>query len=303
MNDSQSQTHQIPFFFDRYLSIDQVDLHVEVPSGSNFSEAIVTATWGEPAHLYFQLWMRLIFAAANIGGLALFRANLAPFDRREWAVEQRLTVLLLLVSIIAVNPAYFTYVWEPTVLKELLNDLLFRVWTSFSLTFIWLVIDRLRTQNLSVSFYFPKILFFGLLLLGQVVEGIFSNEWEGLDASVDWVRYVTGLFDAGFLLWFVCLVWLVAKAVDSSEYFKLKVYIAVFLIVIGVGLPDADLAKWVFLNGSGLFTLHFAVLEAFALFMVFSHWTYDYEFSDEFGKSAGQKPAEDIRDFVDSSSS
>jgi O-antigen/teichoic acid export membrane protein len=157
---------------------------------------------------------------------------------------------------------------------------------------------------LSFAFYAPKVFFFGLLLLLEIIEAVFSKEWEPLDSTVAVIVSVKKGLYLAFLVWFVFLVRLVFAGIDSSEHFKLKVYVTVFSTVFSFVLADCLFGKCTIHKGSSVsFTMRFAALQAFVLFMVFSHWTCDYEFNDGFGQSVASKRPESIRDFVDSSSS
>jgi hypothetical protein len=157
-----------------------------------------------------------------------------------------------------------------------------------------LVIDHILTQKLSPQFFVPKLaLFAGAMLIeiGYAVlsDGCTTLEVQGLPdhymAVIGWVR--SGLY-AVFVIWFIALSYFAIRKVDSSEQFRLFVYIGVFGLVMVLNLSDRLLQQWGnFRLSSGLFTLHFSSLHSFVLLMICSHWPYEFETDEKYG-AAGE---------------
>jgi hypothetical protein len=258
-------------------------------SGS-ITDAVITWTSGESSHLKFQLWIRTVFGLVSIAILVIYVIKLSKISFDLWTLEQKLTLGLSIASVIGINPLFFAYSAAPTLLKDMLNTVLYRIFTSYVFVFMLFVIDHSLTQKLSPGFFIPKLALFAgsiLIEIGYAVlsDGCTTLEVEGLP---DRVLIVLGYFRRGmyglFVVWFVGLSGFAVKKVDSSERFRLIVYICVFSIVILLNLSDRLLLKLGnFRLTSGPFTLHFSSLHSSVLLMIFSHWPYEYDVDERYG--------------------
>jgi hypothetical protein len=280
----------IQFFFDRYLSYDHVDLRIDMMESGSITDAVITWTSGEQSHLKFQLWIRTIFGLASMAILAIYTFKLSKVGFDLWTFEQKATLVLNVFSVIGLNPLFFAYSAAPTLLKDMLNTVLYRVFTSYVFVFMLLIIDHILTQKTSPGFFVPKLAWFAgtvLIEIGHAVlsDGCTTLEVEGLgDEYLLGIGYVRSALYGLFVLWFVGLSLLAVEKVDSSERFRLFVYIGVFSLVILLNLSDRLLQKLGnFRLTSGMFTLHFSSLHSSVLLMIFSHWPYEYEIDEKYG--------------------
>jgi hypothetical protein len=297
---------QILFLFDRFIHYDHVDVRLDISEFGAITDAVISWACGEPTHLKFQLWIRCVFGLASTATAVIFWLRLRSVGFRRWTLEQKLTLVLNLCSVIGINPLFPLYLHSPTLLQEIVNAFVFRFFTSFVFVFILIVIDHLRNDS-SRMLFATKMVFFSVQLLVEMAYPIVYNGWEilGVEAVshslVIFVHYMRMSLYIGFVVWFVLLVVNTYLQLDQTEHFKLFAYASVFTIVIAVTLADPVLGRLgIFKNSSGLFTLHFSSLHSLVLLMIFSHWPYEFESEEPYATPETAGKASMIQDLVDS---
>jgi hypothetical protein len=297
----QDTSDEILFLFDRFISYDHVDLRLDVTEFGSITDAVITWACGEVAHLKFQLWIRAVFGLASVTTLVIFWMRLRSL--RHWTIEQKLTAVLSLCSVIGVNPLFPNYIRNPTILQEILNSFVFRVFTSFVFLFVLIIIDHLGNERLNAWFFAPKLIFFSILLVVEIAYPILYNGWEVLGVEVVphglvfFVNAARFALYAVFVLWFVVLAAGMCQTLDQTDRFKLNTYAFVFGIVIAFNVADPLLNRVpVFRNSSGLFTLHFSSLHSFVLLMIFSHWPYEFAAEEAYGNPEADAAIEGLID-------
>jgi hypothetical protein len=77
-------------------------------------------------------------------------------------------------------------------------------------------------------------------------------------------------------------------------------YISLFLIAMVLPLADPLLSTIpLFKKSSGMFTLHFWALHSLPLFIIFSHWPYEFESEESSGNPDTAEKTNVVSDLVD----
>jgi hypothetical protein len=299
-------SEEILFLFDRFIHYDHVDVRMDISEFGSITDAVISWACGKPTHLKFQLWIRCVFGLASTATALIFWFRLRPISFRRWTLEQKLTLILNLCSIIGINPLFPLYLHSPTLLQEIVNAFVFRFFTSFVFVFILIIVDHMA-NNSSRLLFAPKMVFFAVQLLVEIAYPIVYNGWEvlGVEAVshslVVFVNYMRISLNVAFAVWFVVLAVTTFVKLDATEYFKFTAYVAVFAVVIGVTHADPLLGQLaIFKNSSGLFTLHFSALHSLVLLMIFSHWPYEFESEEPYATPETAGKASMVQDLVDS---
>jgi hypothetical protein len=273
--DTNTSVH---FFYDRFLSYDRIEVRLQVLEHKQIQGVVLVQVTGEPKHLQFQAWIRAVFGIASGVSLSVFFHRLSLNSNRAITIEQKLTLLLAIASIIGVNPLFLFHYFNPTLMQENLNALLYRLFTTFTFLFILIVIGEVTSNHATDTPIASKVIFCLILFIIEVIDLITSDESDVLriPESGNVMDYVINAFYIVFLLWFVWLSIIQKKYVDDTEKFKFAVYVGVSLVVIFCTISDRVLRKLnVFETTSGLFGLHMGSLHSFVLLMTFCHWPYD----------------------------
>lgn len=286
-------TEQLHFFFDRYISYDQIDIRIDFDSCKGLDEAILTTTYGDGSHLRYQLYLRLLFGLATLVIFILYYSRLSSIPRNKWLLEQKLTFCLQIFSFIGSNPLYFLYLKMPSVFQDIINSLFYRSFTCFVFFYILVIIDNVRKSEVIksnfYSFFLPKIVFFSLQLICEIAYPIMYHGLSSLDVEamphtvVNFFKFVRILFNVCFSVWFVYLTVMDFLKVDSTQLLKVKIYATVFGATVLINLCDVFLTDVnLFRNNSGLFSLSFSSLFAFVILMVFFHWPYETSIDQQY---------------------
>jgi hypothetical protein len=193
-------------------------------------------------------------------------------------LEQKLTLILCSASVIGVNPLFFFFTKQPNLMQDMFNIIVYRSSTTFVFLFILIVLDNTRSNRAVDSLVVPKIAFFFIQLVVELVylfmcEGFEDARMTDATDGVRLVALVKILLNGVVVVWFVGLCFARRVDLDVPETFKFWTYVAIFSVVIGVGLSDRVFKHFViFSESTWLFALQLATLPSFGLLMVFSHW-------------------------------
>jgi hypothetical protein len=131
-------------------------------------------------------------------------------------------VILSVCSLVGVNLVFPNYGRDPTILHEILNS------------FAFIIIDFLRSERLNTRFFAPKLIFFRVLLVVEIVYPILHNRWELLGVAavphglVLFVYAARLALYAAFVIWFAVLAATMCQKLRQTELFKLNTYSFVF---------------------------------------------------------------------------
>ena len=281
--EKQEVSEEIPFFFDRFLSYDHVELRIDFMSFETVSDAVVIWQVGDVSHLKFQLWLKATFGIACVVSLVVFWLRLQAIERVNWTLEQWATLLLNAAAIVGINPLFMVYVYYPSLLQEMLNEFEERLFKSYVFLFILLVLDHLKHGKVGQCYYAPKLVF-GVVLFFVEVLPVWVIPF-GLEVTKHSIflmlQSLRMLLDMVFLAWTGYIFYQTWVTVDPVERFVMYVYGFVFTVAT---LSSASEVLSPFLSGlvseTALFTLRFSSLYAFVLLMVFCHWPYEYNLDE-----------------------
>lgn len=283
---SSTNTEPLHFFFDRYISYDQIDVRIDFDSFKGLDEAILTTTYGDGSHLKYQLYLRLLFGLATLIIFILYYSRISSIPRNKWLLEQKMTILLQIFSFIGSNPLYFLYLKSPSVFQDILNTLFYHAFTCFVFFYILVLFDNARRNNLTktsfYTFFLPKIVFSSFQFICEILYPIMYHGFTSLDVEamphmiVNLFKYARILFNICFSFWFLYLTILGFSNIDLTQLLKLRIYTTVFGTTVLINLCNVFLTDVsLFRNNSGLFSLCFSSLYAFVILMVFFHWPYE----------------------------
>jgi hypothetical protein len=272
---SADVSEDVVLFFNRYLSYERIDLRIEVHEFSGAAAAVLTWKMGDFGHLFFQFWVRGAFGLASLATFVIYWQRLRGVPRRGWTLEQKLTLLLNVCSVVGVNPFFVFYVNCPSLLSDILDTFAFRFFRAYVFLFILLVIGNLNRSH----GFAPKVLFFCIQLVVEMAHTLLSRGSdvvgvEGIPHEfLSIVSTIRVCIYAVFIAWFAVLALRTARLIDRADLFRLGVYVIVFGFVLFCNLSAPLLVKssW-FKTTSGLFTLQFSSLHSFVLLMIFVHW-------------------------------
>ncbi|OHT07612.1 hypothetical protein TRFO_24191 [Tritrichomonas foetus] len=284
-------TEPLHFFFDRFISYDQLDIRIDFTKSDNIEEAILSATSGDGGHLKYQFYVRLLFVFAASAIFILFYARLQTLPKKNWLLEQKFTLTLQIFSIIGANPLFWFYINYPSILQDIVNTLVSRIFTCFVFFYILVILDNVVIGNRKdrTCFFIPKAIFFSFHLIIEILypimyHGLASLGVEALPHAFVFIfRYTRIILNFVFIIWFMYLTFKGFLNTDSTEHSKLIVYTIVFTATLIINLCDIFLTNIsLFQNTSGLFSLKFSSLYGFVILMVFFHWPYETSIDQQY---------------------
>lgn len=290
-NSTNSDT--IPFIFKHHISFSQIDVRIDFDKSYDFEKAIVDITEGNHWHLVYQFINRITCIISTFCLLLFFYFRLKEVDQSQWLFEQRLTIVLLLLSIACFNPFYFLTFYFPSVFFDFLSSFLTNILTCFVLLFILIILDNVRLGNQISSKYMnlPKFIFCIFQFIVEVCyplmfHNIVALRIEGFPHNiVNIVEKTRMAFAVAYTIWFLVLVFKGFKQIDSTQRLKMFSYTIVFLEVVAMYFADVFLVPLPFIqNLSKLFSLKLFSAFALGILMVYFHWPYvtsiDQEYND-----------------------
>jgi hypothetical protein len=298
--DGENTSESIIFFFDRFLTYDRADIRLDLIEMGSLDSAVFSWTYGDEKHFSFQLWIRLTFLLATTATLIVFYFGIKNLP--IWTLEQKWTLMLSLSSAIGLNPLFPAFFRGPKILSDLLDRLLGTVSRVIILFFVLIIIDYVGTQSLHDCFFPPKICFFSVFFLVELIYPLLFNGWEILGIEV-FPHVVVVVFQCvRVVLECILFVWVIGASLrsfrnmQSTDVFKFVIYSISFLVVLPIALcPRVFECCGSFGNTSGPFAIQVAAGNSLALLMIFVHWPYKYE-ADEMYQHPDEGEGEDLLD-------
>jgi hypothetical protein len=245
----------------------------------------LSAIIGNQSHSSFQSAFRGVFSAIlAVVGLAFLRRAGLSFGL--WHIEQKLTGLLIPLSILNNNPLYWLHFHASSTFQIAANVVFVAAFGAhFRLVFLALF-DSLRFKNRKVGscFFFPKVLLAVSVFVVSVASGWLeriAGYSSGFKQGSGPFRYSLAIIQV--LLSLVYLIWLgvaIVRArflVHVTETYKFGIYSAAlgtFAGVFGVVFLLNLLVAAVRESAVG-FVLSHGMSNAFVLLMVYFHWPYE----------------------------
>jgi hypothetical protein len=272
----------IVFLFDRFISYDRADIRLDIIESGSVDSVFFSWTYADEKHLSFQLWIRVTFLLASSITLVVFYISIRSLP--IWSFEQQWTVLLSVGSLLGLNPLFPAFFVKPTLVSDLVDRLLQTASRVLLLFFILVIIDYVGTQRMRVCFFPPKICFFSIVFLVELVYPLLFNGWEVLGVEVVAHSVVVALRFTRIALEIALLCWTIVASVRSfrtmqtTDTFKFSIYLVAFAIILPIALFPRVLENCgSFGKASGPFAMRIASENAIALLMVFVHWPYRYK--------------------------
>jgi hypothetical protein len=240
---------------------------------------------------------RFLFAALILVCCIFFQWKLKGTSIHLWHLEQKMTLILMIIAILMNNPLYYFLVLQAISSLGMVNTILLSVFEVFVKFYILVIFDSLRfkTRKISDCFFTPKLLFFGLFL-------VFHAELELLRSGIEQPVFMAfQLIVAAFRLIFECafLVWLGFAVIrswkdsDVTEGHKFVLYLSVCGVMLFV---NACLECFKHLSADpgtcAAFVIRISINNFFVLLMTLFHWPYEviadqYIGPDEVGLDVG----------------
>lgn len=181
-------------FYDKIYSsdFDSIAVHIKFQQAQRyFSQFALRTEIGLPSHTVFQIYFRIVFSFFQLMFLLLLFFRLRVMPIKLWHLEQKLTVPLLIISILYDNPLYFLrYISSKTSKQsstpsipplppfsettEIIISSLFDAYFNF---FLLVIFDSLRFKNRKIDrcFFGPKIFFFIINAAIYIISGLRSD--------------------------------------------------------------------------------------------------------------------------------
>jgi hypothetical protein len=245
--DGSAKAQNFEFFFDRFLSVDYIDLCADFTEFGAVGEVLLSCKTGEVQYLEFQAWIRATFGVASFAGLALFVRRMSVRSR-SITLEQKLTFVLCASSVIGVNPFFFLFAISPSLLQDIVNVIIYRSFTVVIFLFILIVMDGVHVNHVPHWHHASQFVCFFLFL---IVEAAYAILCEGSqpprpEHSVG----VTGIvgqikeqMSIACVVWFIYLCMSHGCEIDVTERFRFGFYVFIFSVVIIVSMADRLLGR------------------------------------------------------------
>lgn len=235
---------------------------------------------GNPEFVVYEMLFRILFSVSLFSFFFLLIIRLKTTAFRNWYLEQKLTVLLLLITAFYNNPLYGFKIIKWTTNYAI--DAFFKgVLIGFSIFFLLALFDSLRFKNRETNFwfYFPKVFLSGFVGLLTISEGLLRvyiniselNFSESLSSLIELIQQIIAPVFAITFFYILVVIFLALKEVDLIERYKLNLYILTFSICLLSGLIGYQFKK----ENALIFTIQYAIISLFAILMAYFHWPYE----------------------------
>lgn len=284
---SNNWTNPEIVFTDRLIKYDKLKITISFGQefNENFSKCLAIWTLGNPEQPLIQMWFRGIYSLACLISLILFLSRLIKTPFKIWHLEQKLTAFLVLLAFLADDPLYFNQKLEVKkvgVIIDIISISLFRTYLQF---FVLTLFDSLRYKNRKIGrcFFAPKILFFFLLLITEILHSFIDDSQTTIfiEKFTPQIKILIHILhqinNAFYIFWMIVAIVSAGAFIDITEKYKFSVYSNVSIICISV-IMFVDFVlkpRRIFQDTSLSFAIHFTVQNLFVLLMVVFHWPYE----------------------------
>lgn len=235
---------------------------------------------GNAEFVLYEILFRIFFSISLTCFSILFLIRLRSLKIKNWHLEQKLTILLLLVVALYNNPLYGTKFADWS--TSYIFDAIFKgIAVSYSIFFLLILFDNFRFKNreTTIWFFVPKIVitfFLGIIIIAEGLLRLFIYLGD-LSTAISLSSYVhqLQLFISPTLaiasLYVIVTIGLAMREVDPTERYKLNLYILTFSICLLAGLIGYH-----FHRGNALiFTIRYAIISLISILLTYFHWPYE----------------------------
>lgn len=280
-SDDDIYSKSVVIFSDQAVDYSLVTVQLSFPSvEAEYNGVKILFVIGNAEFVVYEMIFRILFSISLICFLFLMVLRLKAISFKNWYLEQKLTLMVLLIVACYNNPLYgLKFVnWH----VNYVIDSFFRGLTISSMYFFLVsLFDGLRFKNRETGgiVFFTKFLlsvFIGILTLTEGFLLVFINikDSKYSDSLTDWVPKVHQLILPSFTvaaLYLLVVIILSFKEVDPTERFKLNLYVVTLAICI-----LAALVGYRFNDDNALtFTIQYAIVSLFSIMMAYYHWPYE----------------------------
>jgi hypothetical protein len=260
-----AESTPLRLWVDRLLTYDRLSLRLRGAIGG------LRMTWicGETDQVLIQMLFRLLYALAVLVALFLFTWRLRQTAFKIWHLEQQLTVFLLVFAFLDTDPLCFFDEFKVTRIGVAWDTFVAASFRTYLLFFGLTLFDSLRFKNRKIGscFFAPKIVFFALFWLAEIVR----------DSEVCNIPYIVWFPRWVYVGWALFVTVNTARFIDVTERYKFAVYAGVsvgaILVVAGVCFLCAKSEE---LGNTSLpFVVPFSVQNFFVLLMTLFHWPFE----------------------------
>jgi hypothetical protein len=268
---------RIHLFRNAFITYEVLELEVAVTPPSAVTGIVLFTVRGNAEHTTFQGYFRFLFSAFEIGALFLFCTRLRLSNIAQWALEQQLTVAVVLAAILSNNPLYcYLRAYRPYFPAVIFGRLAAPLCHALACISVLVTIDSVGGKSAWPRGVVNHIemVFGGCLFLTELFESagqVFGRPIGLIDVIVG--RVVMTL-NVVFALW---VVWLGAGTFshgDLTEAGRTVLYLLASVLVVGCSINVGVIGKIFNLCEEGLegSVSLFTGLNTFALLMVYFHW-------------------------------
>ena len=277
----------IQFYYDRVINFDEVSINVEFDETKELSSGILYWKYGDQNHTVFQTWVRFVFALTTVIITALFVFRLHMVAKQNWNIEQKFTVIYLVVSVIGCNVFYVILLFIPSLITVVFDCVLNEIFVGFTWFFMLVIIDSFRLSNTpeKTCFYEPKLILMTCrIIIGTIVAidkeiGLFSPQITQTFSIIQIIVIII------FILYFVILILLTFSSINSTTLHSYVVYSIIFSFTIIFHMISPLLDSFPVKNTSGSFSMSFSTLHCLTILMAYFHWPYEPSVDQQYNEA------------------
>jgi hypothetical protein len=246
----------------------------------NYIVAKIIYQFGNVDFIFLEIFFRSLFFIFLLFFFCfmLFRLKIIPY--KMWSLEQKLTLLLLLISMFYNNPLYGNiYVCWTT--SYIIDAFAQGIFVSFLLFYFITLLDYQRFKNRETNkrFFIPKVLIFLFLGILMIFEGLIrvflninnTNSIELFTSLIQTLQELIFQFISFVSIYLFVVIVLAFQEVDPTEKFKLSLYVLSFSICLIATLISNTLK----IGNALIFTIQFSIPFLLSVLMAYFHCPYD----------------------------
>ena len=305
-NGNSQDSYAINLFSTNVIEYDKIVLDISI---KNIDKSIGSLTariiTGSEQHTYFQLYVRTVYSVFLIIFSVIFLAKIFVIPIKYWHLEQKLTMPLMLITVIHNNPLYAVSIYFPSHVFVIFDKIIQALYQAYFNFFIYTLFDSLRYKNRKTDscFFGPKIILCAILFIISVVHGVYDD----INIFTDDIKKNAGVAqklmwtEIGFtiLLYGLSFISIIRAAfdIDITERYKLIIYIISSLTAMAF-LFIADLIERSSIRAAESsidFTTRFSVKNIFVMLMTYFHWPYELLNDQNYDESGtSNRPQDDF---------
>jgi hypothetical protein len=283
-----NKTESFRVLFDHYPDYDEIIVIIRLGKDQTNSIIGIQILWeyGNESQPLLQIFTRCVFALICTLAFLMLCKRLCTISFTQWHLEQKLTVILVLLCIFADNPFYILQILKPTLFAVYVEIIIQSLFFAYFRFFIITLFSSLAYKNRSIPscFFIPKVAFMVIdfavdALHTMLVTNEIPDESIPFEISSDVESY---LFIAKatvlsiFALWAVFAIIRASLFIDITEKYKFRVYIVCSIIALVHLILVLIFEKLgLFSETSLIFLTTFAIQNYYVILMAVFHWPFE----------------------------